>query len=194
MKRRLIVLITICVLLLTAIVPAIQADRSFKSVYVVRPKVYLNSKKGSGHIRYLPFGTPVEILQYEYDYCKVRVINNELEEEEKEEIGYIYTGYLDYVLEKVWLMNYDNSGGVALSILPKMHPGDFGYAAGGRRWNEQAFVLFEDGDYQFVVTQEGYSGYIYKYDPNVISDEQYWWEHQQEQIKEKEHTPVGGGG
>ena len=191
--KRTFALVILVALLVTAIVPVVHAGHSVMGVFVVRPKVYLNSKKGSGHIRYLPFGTHVEILEYEYDYCRVRVLDDESEEENKDEIGYIYTGYLDYVIEKVWLMNDDGSGGVALSILPNMNPGEFGYAAGGRRINEAAFVLFEQGDYQFVVTQEGYSGYIYKYDRNVISDDEYWWRHEQEMTEEKEHTPVGGG-
>ena len=173
MKRRIFALVIICSLLLTAFLPLAKAEYGVGDLLVLRPKISLNSNKGSNRIKYVEFGTELELISYEYDYCKVRLKN------EPETIGYLYTGYIGYAMDILWLTNDDKTGGVALSILPNLRSTDFGYAAGGKRMSEMAIVLYEQGDYLYVVTNEGCSGFIYRYDSNVISYEEYLWRQQE---------------
>lgn len=158
-RRTIFTLVIICIITITAIFAAANAEDYAGELVVLRPKIYLNSKKGSGHIKYIQFGTKLKLLSYEYDYCKV--------EEPDGDVGYVYTGYIGYAIEKIELTDNDGTGGVALSIAPNMSPTDFGYAASGKRMQESAFVLYEDGDYLYIITNEGCSGFVYKYDPNI---------------------------
>ena len=167
MKRKIFILLVICIAFIAVIMTVTQAEENVPELCVLRHKISLNSKKGSDRIKYLEFGTKLNILSYENDYCKVQDPEND--------IGYVYTGYIGFVNRRLWLTNDNGTGGVVLSYWPNMKSTDFGYAAGGKRINELALVLYEQDYYWYVVTNEGCSGYIYKYDPNVITYEEYLW-------------------
>ena len=126
---------------------------------VIRPTARMTSEKGTGRLlKQLEFGDKVTLLQQDGDYCLVC-------EATSGATGYVATQYLAYALKFIWL----GSNGVALSPKPGMTSWDFGYAAGGMRTNEEAVVLYEDygGYYYYIVTEGGYSGYVYKYDSAI---------------------------
>ena len=124
---------------------------------VARPSVRMTSEKGTGRLLItLHFGDKVTLLLQEGDYCLVTEPNSGA-------TGYVATQYLVYAKKHIWL----GQSGVALSPRPGMTNFDFGYAAGGMRTNEEAIVLYEDYDYWYVVTEDGFSGYLSKYDPAI---------------------------
>ena len=126
---------------------------------VARPSVRMTSEKGTGRLLItLHFGDKVTLLLQEGDYCLVTEPNSGA-------TGYVATQYLVYAKQYIWL----GQSGVALSPRPGMTSFDLGYAAGGMRTNEEAIVLYEDygGSYWYVVTEDGYSGYVYRYDPAI---------------------------
>ncbi len=133
------------------------------SLRVIRPEVRMTSEKGGGAtVKVLQFAEEVILIRQEGDYCLVRDCVGFA--------GFVATGYLVANAKKVWLGNQ-----VALSPKPGMTCWDFGFAAGGIRSNELALIIFDDegGYYSFLVTEDGFSGYVFKYDPEVkvvISD------------------------
>lgn len=168
MKRLKVILVLVLVLALAmATTDALASDGTLSqrnsansySLRVVRPHVRLMTGKGDGRLlAQLDFGTEVQLLLHDGDYCLVTEPNSGA-------TGYIATMYLVKALEVIWI----TEEGVSLSPRPGMTSWDYGYGAGGTRMNEMALVLFEDsgGYYWYIVTENGFSGYIYRYDPAI---------------------------
>ena len=167
MKKRLIMVAVLVLTLTFSFMETTLADGTLRQwtandcqyVRVVRPSIRLMSGKGEGRLlMQLDFGEQLQLLMQDGDYCLVRETTMGV-------TGYVATQYLVQNASLIWI----GSKGVSLSPKPGMTFWDFGYAAGGMRMNEEALVLFEDngGYYYYVVTAEGYSGYVYKYDPEI---------------------------
>lgn len=124
---------------------------------VLRPKISLYESTGKSLLK---FGDELTLLKKEGDQSKV------ITEDGRE--GYVDTGYIAYVYDKVYF-----EGHVNVSPKPRMENWDFGSKAGGWRIEETALVLFYEGDYMYVVTEEGCTGYVYIYDEAIIPYEQY---------------------
>ena len=133
-------------------------SENITSLYLLRPRVSLNNEKGRDKIADIYFGEELTLLSQEGDYCKVSTQNGQC--------GYVETGYIGYAMYKIYL----GSGGVPLAYKAGLCERDFGSAAGGKRYNEEALVLFEEGDYLYIVTDEGCSGYVNRYNPNISYD------------------------
>lgn len=127
---------------------------------VLRPKITLYASKGKGRNDSLKAGEEVTVLSQEGEWCYISTNDGRT--------GFVKTRYIGYVIAKIRL----NEVGVCLSPRPGMTSMDFGAASGGERQNENAFVLEEQGDFWYVVTDEGYSGWVNRYDENIVAYEE----------------------
>ena len=169
-----IALIAVIAILVLFALTSAKADEGKYQLYVLRPKISLNARKGSERIKYLTFGTELTLLSHEYDYCKV--------EDPEGDVGYVQTGFIGYAVELLWLNNGSDNSGVFISPERGMNPSMFGYAACGQRMSEMAIVLYEvDDKYYFVVTEQGCAGYVYKYNVNIQPYAYHVWEELQKQ-------------
>lgn len=131
---------------------------------VLRPQISLYESSGKSLLK---FGDELTLLKKEGE--ESRVITKDGRK------GYVDTGYIAYVYDKVYF-----EGHVNVSPKPAMENWDFGSKAGGWRIAEMALVLFYEGDYMYVVTEEGCTGYVYLYDEAIIPYEQYQQYHDTE--------------
>ena len=168
MKRILVLLLVTMVIFPTLLTRPANADGftiekeedTYYVLRVLRPKISLSSEKGGGErIAWLTFGERLQMLSYEGKYCKVKDAN--------ENVGYVYTGYVDYTMAAILWFKGDH-GGVSISPRPGMQPTDFGYAAGGTRMSERAIVMYSVDSYLYVITEEGCSGFVYQNDPDIV--------------------------
>ena len=126
-----------------------------EALFVVRPQVNFYQSKNGNKIGTLTFGTRLTYISTDG--------SRSLVEDNQGRTGYIDNCFIAFCEDKVlWL-----SAGTELSPQPRMKSTDFGYAACGRRAKEKALILFYDGDYMYIVTEEGYSGYVYRYDSRI---------------------------
>ncbi len=123
---------------------------------VLRPRISLYENKSKGKLMDLYSGDILTLLEQDGQWCKVQT--------EGGQQGYVSTGYIGYVYYKIYL----SSHGVSLSHQTGMNENDLGSASGGKRYREEAMVLYEQGDYLYVVTSEGCSGFVYRYDPGIV--------------------------
>ena len=119
---------------------------------LVLPQLKMRTNNGTYQFH---FGEAVTLLEENsHDRkCKVRTATGQ---EGWLETKYLAWGYLIYI-----------NGGTNLSFKPGMRDTEFGCAACGWRMHEIAVVLWEYKDYLFIVTEDGFSGWVYKYDQEL---------------------------
>lgn len=129
-------------------------ERNDGMICVLRPNVKFVFD--DGEFTTLHFGDEVEIMKFEDTYAFVRTSDGKL--------GKVTVGFLgNTCYPMLWL----DKEGCYLSPITGLTPNDFYYGACGLRWEERAIVLIEDGEYFFIVTDEGFSGYVRKDDPHL---------------------------
>ena len=121
--------------------------------YLCRPNVKCRSLENSEDFVTLHFLEKVRILERRGEYTDIEYGDGEK--------GYVTTGF---IAETYYPLIYIGETPVYLSPRPGMTPEEFGYGACGMRYEEVAIVLFEQDGYLFVVTEEGFNGFI---DPNA---------------------------
>ena len=125
--------------------------------YICRPNVKCRSLENPEDFVTLHFGEKVKILEKREEYTDIEYGDGEK--------GYVTTGF---IAETSYPMIYiAKDAQQYLSPFPLMTPSDFGYGACGLRWDERALILFEIGNYYFIVTEEGFSGYIEANSPYI---------------------------
>ena len=158
MKRFLFFLLT--VVMTCCYIKYAMADNEVL-VYVVRPQVIGRNANNPEELVAFNFGAKLKYLgevKLEYgDYALV-----------KDNYGtylikkpYLY--YADYMLLKI------DSEGVCLSPNSTISDGEFGYCAGGMRYDEDAIILFEETNSYYIVTSEGFSGFVDKENPHIVA-------------------------
>ena len=123
-------------------------------IYVLRPNVKFALE--SGEFDTLHFGEIVEVTEHEDSYAFIKTSDGRTG---KVTIGFL--GLTHYPM--LWL----DKEGCFLAPTPGLEPKDFCYGACGQRWEERAIVILEDADFFFIVTDEGFSGYVRKDDPHL---------------------------
>ncbi|MBR3281628.1 MAG: hypothetical protein IKI57_07350 [Clostridia bacterium] len=121
--------------------------------YLCRPNVKCRSLENNEEFVTLHFLEEVKILERRGEYTNI--------EYDDGKTGYVTTGF---IVETYYPLIYIGETPVYLSPKPGMTPEEFGYGACGMRYEEIAIVLFEQDGYYFVVTEEGFNGFI---DPNA---------------------------
>lgn len=133
-------------------------ESSSENLFVLRPSIMLReAKKTSAKGTKLTIGTELELISYEGEWCKVQTVKGD-------QTGYVKTGYIGNVIMKIKLE------GASLSPYPGMNDSHFASAVGGERSGEIGLVLFEQGDYFYVVSEEGCTGWVHRYDEGVYYD------------------------
>jgi hypothetical protein len=133
-----------------------------QSFYVVRPQVLGRNANNTDELVAFNFGTKLW-FQGDYkdengEYAIVRDIHG-----------------FNYLIRKpyIYYANYEklriDKEGICLSPLPQIQEGEFGFCAGGMRYDEDAIILYETEDLFYVVTSEGFSGYVSKDNPHIVS-------------------------
>lgn len=158
MKRMFAVLVAfiLSIMMITTCVAeeAIIDATNETTYYVVRPhvKFVLENDENST----LSFGDKVIITDQKDNYA---FIESEDGQKGRVTIGFIVPS--NYPI--IWL----DEVGCFISPTPGLTSSDFGYGACGQRYEERAIILFEEEGYFFIVTDEGFSGYILKNDPHI---------------------------
>lgn len=138
--------------------PQYNAESYSENLCVLRPSIILReAKNSSAKGTKITFGTKLQLINYEGEWCKVRTVKDD-------QTGYVKTGYIGNVLLKIKLE------GASLSPYPGMNDSHFASAVGGERSGEIGLVLFEQGDFFYVVSEEGCTGWIHRYDEGVYYD------------------------
>lgn len=123
-------------------------------IYVLRPNVKFVHE--NGEFERLHFGEVVEVTDQQDTYAFIKTLDGKT--------GKVTVGFLGIThYPMLWL----DKEGCFLAPVPGLEPKDFTYGACGQRWEEKAIVLLEDGDFFFIVTEEGFSGYLRKDDPHL---------------------------
>ena len=122
--------------------------------YILRPNVKFVHENGEAET--LHFGEVVEVTDLQDTYAFIKTSDGKTG---KVTVGFL--GLTNYPM--LWV----DKEGCFLSPVPGLEPSNFCYGACGQRWEEKAIVILEDGDYFFIVTDEGFSGYVRKDDPHL---------------------------
>ena len=160
MKRLLIIVLS--VLLGLIVVGSCVAEESFLEAtdepvyYISRPIINFRGLKKNEVLTSLTFGTQVKILERNEEYTTVETPDGT--------IGKVSTGF---IVPCYYPIIYTDAEGVWLSPVPGLTPSDYAYGACGLRWEEKAIILFEQDGYLFIVTEEGFGGYILKDNPHI---------------------------
>ncbi len=122
--------------------------------YVVRP--HIKFVFDNGEFTRLSFGEKVTVTDQKDEYAFI-----ETEDGQKGKVTIGFIAPTNYPI--IWI----DEVGCFLSPTPGLTPSDFGYGACGQRYEEKAIIILETDDYFFIVTDEGFSGYILKNDPHI---------------------------
>lgn len=130
---------------------------AMSTYYICRPNVKCRNMENPEEFVTLHFGEKVTVKMVNEEYTDIVYGDGEK--------GYVITGF---IVETSYPMIYiAKDAQQYLSPFPLMTPSDFGYGACGLRWDERALILFEIGNYYFIVTEEGFSGYIEANSPYI---------------------------
>ena len=117
--------------------------------YVVRPQVLVRVPN-SDEVVALNFGTKLWFIdEPNEEYVHVRDCSG-----------------IEYLIRKpyVYYANYQllsiDSEGVCLSPIESIKENEYGFCAGGMRYDEDAIIIFETQASYYIVTSEGFSGFI----------------------------------
>ena len=116
--------------------------------YICRSNVKCRSLENEEEFVTLHFGEIVNILEKQEEYTIIEYGDGQK--------GKVTTGF---IVETFFPMLYIGPS-TYLSPIAYMTPADFGYGACGMRYEERAIVLFQEEAYLFIVTEEGFSGYV----------------------------------
>ena len=124
------------------------------TIYVVRP--HIKYVFDNGEFTRLTFGEKVTVNELQGEYA---FIETEDGQSGKVTVGFLAPSYYPIL----WF----DEVGCYMSPTPGLTSSDYAYGACGMRYEERVIILMEEDDYWFVVTEEGYSGYVYKFDPHI---------------------------
>ena len=156
MKKVICIVLTLilCITAVTCFAESDPTERFGKNeeptYYICRPNVKCRSLENPEDFVTLHFGEEVKILEQRGEYTDI-----EYGDEQK---GYVTTGFIAEVYYPMLYIAKDAQQ--YLSPFPTMNETDFGYGAGGLRWDERAIVIYAIEDYFYIVTEEGFCGYI----------------------------------
>lgn len=119
------------------------------SFYVARPHIKLRSPD-SDDFTQLTFGNRVTIEQTYSDGHSLVTTDDGI-------TGLVTTGF---IVQTQYPLIIIDSVGCFLSYKTGLDANDFGYGACGQRWEEIAIILFEKDGYFFIITEEGFSGFV----------------------------------
>ena len=158
MKRFFIFVVTFVVLTtlsITSFAESVAQPQDETLYYISRPSVKLRSLEDDSFI-VLHFGDKVNIVENRDELTIV--------EDENGNIGKVTTAFIVAVY---YPLIYLDEVGCFLSPMPHLTASDYGYGACGQRYSEVALILFESEGYFFIVTEEGYCGFISAEDPHI---------------------------
>lgn len=160
MKRLCLVVLSalLCLLVIgSCVAEEAILEASSEPVYLVsRPAINFRNQETNELFKQLTFGTQLKVIEQNGKYTTVEAPDGT--------VGIVSTGF---IVPCYYPVIYIDSEGVWLSPVPGLEPSDFSYGACGLRWEEKALILFEESDYIFIVTEEGFSGYISKNDTHI---------------------------
>lgn len=163
MKKVICIVITLilCIMAVSCFAEA-ESENPFAranepTYYICRPNVICRSLDNPDDSVTLHFGEKVKILNPSGKYTDIEYGDGQK--------GYVITGF---IAESYYPMIYIAEDAQQYLILyPNLTEKNFGYAAGGLCWDSHAIVMYIFGDYLFVVTEEGFCGYIPKDSPYI---------------------------
>ena len=157
MKRifALLVTLTLCIMTFTpCVAEATTVFEGEEIYYVVRPHIKFVMEDGES--TRLSFGDKVTVTSTQDNYAFIETADGQ---KGKVTIGFI----MPITYPMLWL----DEIGCYLSPQIGLDSTSFGYGACGQRYEERALILFESDGYYFIVTDEGYSGFISVDDPHI---------------------------
>ena len=155
MKRTFAFILTLmfCVMMLSTSLALVEPNTKI-TYYVARPEIAFDT--GADEIETLSFGEPVTLEDINGAYALVKTQDGR--------IGLVYKGYLaqsEYPL--LWV----DKEGFNLACMAGLNDENFGSAICGRASNERAVVATSLGQYIFIITESGLSGYTMNTNPHV---------------------------
>ena len=151
-----VTLVVFTVLSITCFAESIAQPQDEISFYISRPNVKLRSLVDDS-VTVLHFGDKVNIIENQDELTIV--------ETEDGTTGKVTTAFIVAIN---YPLIYLDEVGCFLSPMPHLTASDYGYGACGQRYSEAALILFESEGYFFIVTEEGYCGFISAEDPHFI--------------------------
>ncbi|MBR6252989.1 MAG: hypothetical protein IKR04_04030 [Clostridia bacterium] len=147
----------LCVMMFSTFTAAAEGEpfeRNDGMICVLRPNIKCVYDDGDSTT--LHFGEEVEVWNFEDTYAIIKTADGKM--------GKVTVGFIGTTCYPILWIDRE---GCFLSPMTGLQPTDFYYGACGQRWEERAIVLIEDGDYFFIVTDEGFSGYVRKDNPHL---------------------------
>ncbi len=160
MKRFLFIILTF-VMLFCFIKYAALSDEE-QEFYVVRPQVLGRNASNPDDLVAFNFGTKLWLFgDYRDQNGEYAVV--------RDSTGFNYLIKKPYIYYANYKMLKIDDVGICLSPIQSIAENDFGYCAGGMRYDEEAIILFELEDSFYIVTSEGFSGFVDKENPHLLS-------------------------